>query len=58
MKEQVKEPKIPEVQVTERIQEQTVPERMEEQIGDVLVHPIVAEIVVVVQVNLHERLKQ
>ena len=45
MQEQVKEQEIPEVQITERIKEQTVPERNEEQIGDIPVHPIVEDTV-------------
>ena len=54
----VKAQEIPEVQVTERIQEQIVPERIEEQIGDIPVPPIVDETVEVVQVIPHERLQQ
>ena len=58
VQEQVKVQEIPEVQVTERIQEQIVPERIEKQIGDILVPPIVEETVEVVQVFLHGRLQQ
>ena len=56
MLEQGKIQELPEVQVTERIQEQIVPERNEEQIGDIPVPPFVDETVeVVVQVIPHER---
>ena len=51
--EQVKIQEIPEVQVTERIQEQIVPERIE---GDIPVPPFVDETVEVVQVIPHEHL--
>ena len=48
---------IPAVQVIERIQEQIVPERIEEQIGD-CVPPIVEETVEVVHVIPREHLQQ
>ena len=50
----MKEQEIPEVQVKDQLQEQIVPDRIEEQIRDIPVHPI-AE---VVQVILNERLQQ
>ena len=50
--EQEKEQEIPEVQVIERIQEQIVPERIEEQIGDFPVPPTVEE---TVEVQILER---
>ena len=49
---------IPEVQVTERIREQIVPERNGVQIRKIPVPPIVEQIVEVVQVVLHEHLQQ
>ena len=44
-----------EVQVAERIQEQIVPERIEEQIGDILVPPTVTE---TVEVQIWERIRE
>ena len=49
---------IPEVQVTERIQEQIVLQRIAEQIADIPVLPIMEETVEVVQVIPHERLQR
>lgn len=46
------------MQGKERIQEQLVPARIEEQIGDVLVPPIVEDTVEVVQIIPQERLQQ
>ena len=53
--EQVKVQEIPEVQVIERFQEQIVPERIEEQIGDIPVPPTVEE---TVEVQILERIRE